>query len=89
MTAQPQISCILAAHRPPAPGRILLALVEPLRRRWKAMLDAEHLADQPAYLLADVGLDQNDVERIRRGESPTPPTALHRTMTVDRTGRPA
>ena len=89
MNAHPQISRTLAAHRPPAFGRILLALVEPLRRRWKAILDAEHLADQPSYLLTDVGLGQTDVDRIRRGESPRPHRTLHRTMTVDRTGRPA
>ena len=88
MTARPLISHFIAARRPPAPGRILLALIEPLRRRWQSMLDAEHLADQPAYLLADVGLDKDGVARIGRGESPTP-RALHRTMPVDRTGRPA
>lgn len=89
MTARPLASRPLVTHRLPTPGRILLALVDPLRRRWQAILDAEHLADQPSYLLADIGLGADDVERIRRGECPIRPRTLHRTTTVDRTGGPA
>ena len=89
MTARPLMSHSLAAHRPPIASQILMALLEPLRRRWKAILDAEHLSDQPAYLLRDVGLDTDGVASIRRGESPKAHRTLHRTMTVDRTGRPA
>lgn len=89
MTTRPLISRTLAAYRLPTPGRMLLTLVAPLRRRWQAMLDAEHLADQPPYLLADVGLETDGSARIRRGEHPRPRSALHRTITVDRTGRGA
>ncbi len=86
MTTRPLISRSLFLHRLPAPGRLLLALAAPLRRRWRAMLDAEHLAGQPRYLLADVGLDAEGIARIRQGRTTG---ALHRTITVDRTGRPA
>lgn len=86
MVAHPLISRQRSVHRLPTLGRFLPMLLASLRRRWQAMLDAEHLTGQPAYLLNDIGFGADDIEQVRRGGVPR---TLQRTTPVDRTGRGA